>query len=65
MRHLEERTLQKGDRVAVLGHGIAVVNQVDDRKVLAALGSGLVLRIVRRDIVMNQQNRRWECGISS
>jgi hypothetical protein len=65
VRRLEERTLQKGDRVAVLGRGIAVVNQVDNRKVLAVLGSGLVLRIVRRHIVMNQQNRRWECGISS
>lgn len=65
VRRLAERTLQKGDRVAVLGRGIAVVNQVDNRKALDVLGSGLVLRIVRRDIVMNQQNRRWECGISS
>ena len=60
-----ERTLKKGDRVAVLGRGIAVVKQTDNRKVLAVLGSGLVLTIARRDIVMNQQNRRWECGISS
>ena len=65
VRCLEERNLQKGDRVAVLGRGIAVVNQVDNRKVSAVLGSGLVLRIARRDIVMDQQNRRWECGISS
>jgi hypothetical protein len=28
VRRLEERTLQKGDRVAVFGRGIAVVNQV-------------------------------------
>ena len=60
-----ERTLKKGDRVAVLGRGIAVVKQTDNRKVLAVLGSGPVLTIARRDIVMNQQNRRWECGISS
>jgi hypothetical protein len=64
VRRLEERTLRKGDRVAVLGRGIAVVKEIGNRKVLAVLGSGLVLRIVRGDIVMNQQNRRWECGIS-
>ena len=60
-----DRVLEEGDRVAVLSHGIAVVKQTDNRKVLAVLGSGLVLTIARRDIVMNQQNRRWECGISS
>ena len=65
LRRQWERTLKKGDRVAVLGRGIAVVKQTDNRKVLAVLGSGLVLTIARRDIVMNQQNRRWECGISS
>jgi hypothetical protein len=65
LRRLEERTLKEGDRVAVLGRGIAVVKQTDNRKVLAVLGSGLVLTIARKDIVMNQQNRRWEYGISS
>jgi preprotein translocase subunit YajC len=59
-RRQRERTLKKGDRVAVLGRGIAVVEQADDKEPLVVL-NGLVLRIARKDIVLNQQNMRWEC----
>ncbi len=62
LRRLEERTLKKDDRVAVLGRGIAVVDQVDDGEVVAVLGNKLELRIARKDIVFNQHNLRWECG---
>lgn len=61
VRRRQERTLKKGDRVAVLGHGIAVVKQVDDGEVHVGLGSRLVLRIARKEIVVNEQNNRWEC----
>jgi hypothetical protein len=57
----QERTLKKGDRVAVLGHGIAVVEQVDGKEVDLALGNRLMLRIGRKEIVVNEQNNRWEC----
>jgi preprotein translocase subunit YajC len=60
VRRQKERTLQKGDRVAVLGHGIAVVEQVDGKEVHVALGKTLVLRIERKEIVVNEQNNRWE-----
>jgi len=56
-----ERTLKKGDRVAVLGRGIAVIQQTDDKEVLVVLWNRLVLKIARKDIVLNQQNMRWEC----
>ncbi len=56
-----ERTLKKGDRVAVLGRGIAVVEQTDDKEALVVLGNRRVVRIARKDIVLNQQNMRWEC----
>jgi preprotein translocase subunit YajC len=56
-----ERTVKKGDRVAVLGRGIAVVEQTDDKQVVIVLGNRLVLTIARREIVLNQQNVRWEC----
>ena len=56
-----ERTLKKGDRVAVLGRGIAVVEQADDQEASVVLWNRLVLRIPRQDIVLNQQNMRWEC----
>jgi preprotein translocase subunit YajC len=61
VRRQRERTLKKGDRVAVLGHGIAVVEQVDGKEVHVALGNRLVLRIARKEIVANEQNNRWEC----
>jgi preprotein translocase subunit YajC len=61
VRRQQERTLKKGDRVAVLGHGLAVVEQVDGKEVHVALGNRLVLRIARKEIVLNEQNNRWEC----
>jgi len=59
-----ERTLRKGDRMAVLGHGIAVVERVDGKEVHLALGNRLLLRIPRKEIVVNEQNNRWECEAS-
>jgi preprotein translocase subunit YajC len=61
VRRQQERTLRKGDRVAVLGHGIAVVEQVDSKEVHVAPGNRLVLRIARKEITLNEQNNRWEC----
>jgi hypothetical protein len=61
VRRQWERSLKQGDRVAVLGHGIAVVEQTDDKEALVVLGTRDVLRIAGKDIVWNQQNMRWEC----
>jgi hypothetical protein len=61
VRRQQDRTVKKGDRVAVLGHGIAVVQQTDDKEALVVLWNRLVLKIARKDIVLNQQNMRWEC----
>jgi hypothetical protein len=47
--------------VALLGRGIAVVEQTDDREVVVVLWNRHGLRIARKDIVLNQQNMRWEC----
>jgi hypothetical protein len=60
-RRQRERSLKRGDRVAVLGRGIAVVEQADDKEALVILWNRLVLRNARKDIVLNQQNKRWEC----
>jgi len=64
VRRQSERTLKKGDRVAVLGLGIAVVEQVDGEEVHVALGNRLALRIARKEIVVNEQNNRWECEVT-
>jgi hypothetical protein len=65
VRQQQERMLKKGDRVAVLGRGIAVVERVDEVEAVIILGNGLVLRIPRKQIVLSQRNLRWECRIGS
>jgi hypothetical protein len=60
LRRLEARTLKKGDRVAFLDHGIAVVEQVDGNWIQAVLRNRSVLRIGRKEIIWDQQNMRWE-----
>lgn len=64
-RQQQDRTLKKGDRVAVLGRGIAVVEQTGNRDVVVVLGKKDVLRIPRGGIVLNQQNMRWESEASN
>jgi hypothetical protein len=61
VRRRQERRLKIGDRVAMLGYGLAVVKQVDGKEVHVAFGNKLVLRIARKEIVVNEQNNRWEC----
>jgi hypothetical protein len=61
VRHQQGRTLKKGDRVAVLGRGIAVVEQTGDREVVVVLWSKNVIMIDRKHISWNDQNMRWEC----
>ena len=62
-RRAEERRIKPGDRVAVLGHGIAVVEQADHNQVHAALWNRNLLRIGRKQIVWNEQNMRWEAAV--
>lgn len=56
------RRLKRGDRVAVLSQGIAVVEQVEGNWIQAVLWNRSVLRIGRKEIVWNEQNMRWEKG---
>jgi hypothetical protein len=53
----------RGDRVAVLGRGIAVVEHADEAEVHALLRSRIRLRMRRNDIVWNQRNVRWEAKV--
>ena len=59
-RRQQNRTLKKGDRVAILGRGIAVVEQVDSKWIFAAVWNKCELRIARKDIVWDEGNMRWE-----
>lgn len=58
----QERTLKKGDPVAVLGRGIAVVEQVDGKVVHVMLWNKNVARMGRKEIVWDECNRRWEAN---
>jgi len=62
-RRGEERRIKPGDRVAVLGHGIAVVEQADHNQVHAALWNRDMVRIGRKQIVWDEQNMRWEAAV--
>jgi hypothetical protein len=59
-RRQRDRTLMKGDRVAVLGRGIAVVEHADDTEVHVLLWNKTILGMRRNDIAWNRQNMRWE-----
>jgi len=62
-RRQRDRTLMRGDRVAILGRGIAVVEHVDSTWIQAVVWNRIMLRMRRDDIVWNQQNVRWETEV--
>jgi hypothetical protein len=55
----------RGDRVAVLGRGIAVVEHADDTEIHALLRNRSTLRIARKHIRWDDQNIRWETDANS
>jgi hypothetical protein len=62
-RRAEERRIKPGDRLAVLGQGIAVVELADRNDVYAVLWNRDMVRIERRDICWDEQNMRWEAAV--
>src|SRR5262249_50950292 len=50
LRQQQERALKKGDRVALLGRGIAIVEQADEKETVVVLENRHVLRIARKKI---------------
>jgi hypothetical protein len=59
-RRQRERQIKRGDRVAILGRGIALVERVNDKEVCVLSWSRKPLKIVRKEIVWDEQNMRWE-----
>src|ERR1039458_1059500 len=62
-RRQRDRTLMRGDRVAVLGREIAVVEHADETEVHALLRNRITLRIARREIRWDRGNMRWEAEV--
>jgi hypothetical protein len=59
-RRKQERTIRRGDRIAVLGRGIAIVEQVTHEYVAATLWNRTTVIIGRRNAIWNDLNSRWE-----
>ena len=59
-----KRILKRGDRVAVIGRGIAIVRMIYEGQVCAVLSNQTVLEIGRRQIVWDEANMRWEANYS-
>lgn len=57
-----ERAIKPGDRIAVRGRGIALVEQVIDGHVRAKLWNKRMLSIGYKCIRWDEQNMRWETG---
>jgi hypothetical protein len=62
-RRAEEQRIKPGDRIAVLGSGIAVVEHADRNHVHALLWNRASVRIGRKQIVWDEQNMRWEAAV--
>lgn len=60
IRRAQERCIQPGDRIALLGRGIAVVNYADELEIHASLWNREALSIMRKHIVWDEENMRWE-----
>ena len=56
----QERTLKAGDRVAVLGKGIGMVESADNNEVGVRMWNRAYLLFSRKQIRWNRQNWRWE-----
>ena len=65
LQQQQERTLKKGDRVALLGGGIAVVERVAEKEAVVVMGNRSVSKIPLKDIVPSQRNLRWEYRVSN
>jgi len=61
-RRRQERRIKRGDRVAILGRGIAVVQAFNRTDVDVLLWNRTTLRIGRKQIVWDEGNMRWEAS---
>ena len=59
-RRQGDRVLRKGDRLAVLGRGTAMVEHVNGEWIQAVVLNRCTLRIAREHITWDDQNMRWE-----
>jgi hypothetical protein len=54
--------IKQGERIAIVGLGTAVVEEIDGTCILAKLGNNTILNIACKQVFWNKQNLRWEVG---
>jgi hypothetical protein len=59
-RRQRDRNLKRGDRVAILGRSIAVVEQIDGKWIQAVVWNKCTLRIARKEIFWDERDMRWK-----
>ena len=59
-RRQEQHRIKRGDRVAILGRGVALVEHVNDKQLQLFLWNRTTLRMGRKQIVWDEGNARWE-----
>jgi hypothetical protein len=64
-RRQDARRIKCGDRVAILGRGIAVVEGINRTDVDVLLWNRTALRIGRKEIVWDEINARWETDVNA
>jgi hypothetical protein len=64
-RRRHERRIKRGDRVAILGRGIALVERINRTHVDVLLWNRTALRISRKEIVWDEGNARWETDVNA
>ena len=56
----QESGIKQDERIAIVGLGTAVVDEIDGRCILAKIGNNTILNIDRKQVSWNKQNLRWE-----
>ena len=65
VRRRQERRIKRGDRVAILGRGIALVERINRTHVDVLLWNRTALRIRRKEIMWDEGNARWETDVNA
>jgi hypothetical protein len=64
-RRKHGQTIRPGDRIALLGRGIAVVKGVNEQYVHAVLWNRQMVTVHRNRILWDQENIRWEAAVQA
>jgi hypothetical protein len=59
-QRFREKRPKRGNRVALVGRGIGIVQEMDGEQICVTLGRQLTFSFQLKDLDWNERNRRWE-----